>query len=173
MRQTLESIVRVVCLIALGAVVASAQPGGQLTGVVRDTTGSVLPGVTVTVTGAALIAPRTVVTDEHGEYAVDALPAGRYLVTAAFSGFEPSSVEVDVEELLARRCDLVLAVSSLSERVTVTATKTGAADVQSTPIADDRASGRGRSSSWASRRSKASRASCRRSRSRSTPGRRR
>ena len=96
MRRTLESIVRVVCLIALGAVVASAQPGGQLTGVVRDTTGSVLPGVTVTVTGAALIAPRTVVTDEHGEYVVDALPAGRYLVTAAFSGFEPSSTEIEV-----------------------------------------------------------------------------
>jgi hypothetical protein len=41
LRQTLESIVRVVCLIALGAVMASAQPSGQLTGVVRDTTGSV------------------------------------------------------------------------------------------------------------------------------------
>ena len=85
MRQTLESIVRVVCLIALGAVVTSAQPSGQLTGVVRDTTGSVLPGVTVTITGAALSAPRTVVTNEHGEYVVDALRAGRYLVTAAFS----------------------------------------------------------------------------------------
>ena len=113
---------------------ASAQPAGQLTGVVRDTTGSVLPGVTVTVTGAALIAPRTVVTDEHGEYVVDALPAGRYLVTAAFSGFEPSSTEIDVGATSAT-LDVVLAVSSLAERVTVTATRTGAADVQSTPVA--------------------------------------
>ena len=133
-RRILESIVRVVGLIALGAVVASAQPGGQLTGVVRDTTGSVLPGVTVTVTGAALMAPRTVVTDEHGEYMVDALPAGRYLVTAAFSGFEPSSIEIDVGATTAT-LNVVLAVSSLAERVTVTATKTGAADVQSTPVA--------------------------------------
>ena len=86
MRQTLESVVRVVCLMALGTVVASAQPGGRLTGVVRDTTGSVVPGVTVTVSGAALVAPRTVVTDVRGGYVVDALPAGRYLVTAAFSG---------------------------------------------------------------------------------------
>ncbi len=134
MRRTLESIVRVVCLIALGAVVASAQPGGQLTGVVRDTTGSVVPGVPVTVTGAALIAPRTVVTDEHGEYVVDALPAGRYLVTAAFSGFEPSSTEIEVGATTAT-LNVVLAVSSLAERVTVTATKTGAADLQSTPAA--------------------------------------
>ena len=134
MRQTLESIVRVVCLIALGAVVASAQPGGRITGVVRDTTGSVLPSVPVTVTGAALIAPRTVVTDEHGEYVVDALPAGRYLVTAAFSGFEPSSTQIEVGATTAT-LNVVLKVSSLAERVTVTATKTGAADVQSTPIA--------------------------------------
>jgi iron complex outermembrane recepter protein len=133
-RRALETIVRVVCLVALGAVVASAQPAGRLTGVVRDTTGGLLPGVTVTVTGAALIAPRTVITDEHGEYVVDALPAGRYLVTAAFSGFEPSSVEVDVGATSETR-DVVLAVPSLAESVTVTATKTGAADVQSTPIA--------------------------------------
>ena len=134
MRRTVDSIVRVVCLIVLGAVVASAQPGGRLTGVVRDATTGVLPGVAVTVSGAALIAPRTVVTDEHGEYVVEALPAGRYLVTAAFGGFEPSSVAIDMGATSAT-LNLVLAVSSLAERVTVTATKTGAADVQSTPMA--------------------------------------
>jgi iron complex outermembrane receptor protein len=133
-RGTLESIVRVVCLIALGTVVASAQPRGELAGVVRDTTGSLLPGVTVTVTGADLAAPRTVVTNEHGRYELDKLPAGRYLVTTALSGFEPRTSEVDVDEGPAT-LDLVLAVSSFSERVTVTATKTGAADIQSTPIA--------------------------------------
>lgn len=113
---------------------ASAQPGGQLTGVVRDSTGSVLPGVTVSVTGAALIAPRTVVTDKRGEYAIETLPAGRYLVTATFNGFEPSSTEIQIGAT-ATTLDVVLGVSSLSERVTVTATKTGAADVQSTPVA--------------------------------------
>ena len=118
----------------LGTVAASAQSGGQLTGVVRDPTGSVVPGVTVTVTGATLIAPRTVVTDEDGEYMVDALPAGRYLVTAAFNGFEPTSKAIGVGATAAT-LDLELAVSSVAERVTVTATKTGAADVQSTPVA--------------------------------------
>lgn len=134
MRQTLESIVRVVCLIALGAVVASAQPSGQLTGVVRDTTGSVVPGVTVSVTGTALTAPRTVVTDEHGRYLLDAIPSGRYLVTAAFTGFEAWNTDIEVGATSAT-LDIVLAVPSLAERVTVTATKTGAADVQSTPVA--------------------------------------
>src|SRR6185295_8443877 len=99
-----------------------------------DTTGSVVPGVTVTVSGATLIAPRTVVTDEDGEYAVDALSAGRYLVTAAFGGFAPSRAEIEVGAT-SETLDVVLAVSSLAERVTVTATKTGAADVQLTPVA--------------------------------------
>ena len=132
MRRTLETIVRIVCLMVLGTVVAAAQPAGQLAGVVRDSAGSVLPGVTVTMTGAALSAPRTVVTDDHGEYVVDALPAGRYLVTAAFRGFEPSTTKVDVGAASATR-DLVVDVSSLAETVTVTATRTGASDVQSTP----------------------------------------
>jgi iron complex outermembrane recepter protein len=133
--RALETIVRIVCLMTLvGGVVVSGQRPGRLTGVVRDTSGSVLPGVTVTVTGAALIAPRTVIADEHGEYVVDALPAGRYLVTAAFRGFGPSTTEIDVGATGATR-DLVVEVSSLAESVTVTATRTGASDVQSTPAA--------------------------------------
>ena len=84
------------CLLAVGVDAVSAQPAGRLAGVVRDATGSVLPGVTVTVAGPALAAPRTVVADEHGQYALDSLPEGRYLVTATFSGFEPRTTEVPV-----------------------------------------------------------------------------
>jgi iron complex outermembrane receptor protein len=90
--------------------------------------------VTLTLAGPALVVPRTVVTDQHGGYLVDSLPEGRYVVTAAFSGFEPWSTEVQVRASGAT-LDIVLALSSFSERITVTATKTGAADIQSTPIA--------------------------------------
>ncbi len=41
---------------------AQAHAIGQLAGVVRDSTGGVLSGVTLSISGAALIAPRTVVT---------------------------------------------------------------------------------------------------------------
>ncbi len=112
---------------------ASAQPTQQLSGVVRDATGSVLPGVTVTVTGDALVAPRVVMTDQHGRYELE-LPAGRYMITASRSAFETRIAEIDVDTGPAT-LDLVLAVSSLSERITVTATKTGAADIQTTPVA--------------------------------------
>jgi iron complex outermembrane receptor protein len=121
------------CLLALASA-AWAQPALPLSGVVRDTTDSVLSGVTVTVTGEALSVPRTVVTDERGRYEVDTLPGGRYRVTAVLSGFEPGSTEVDVGAGPAT-LDVVLSLSSFSDRVTVTATKTGATDVQSTPVA--------------------------------------
>jgi len=121
------------CMLALASA-AWAQPAPRLSGLVRDGTGSVLPGVTVTVAGTALAAPRTVITDERGRYEVDTLPAGGYRVTATLRGFEPWSTEIDLGAVAAT-LDIVLALSSFSERVTVTATKTGAADVQSTPVA--------------------------------------
>jgi iron complex outermembrane receptor protein len=129
----LQTLLWTACVLAL-PVTAMAQPVSQLSGVVRDTTGSALPGVTVTITGAALVAPQTLVTNEQGRYELDALPAGRYLVSASLSGFETRTAWVDVEAGPATR-DLTLDVSSFSDRVTVTATKTGAADVQTTPIA--------------------------------------
>ncbi len=88
MLETLESIIRIGCLMALGTVVASAQTTGRLTGVVRDTTGSVLSAATVTITCAGSGTPRTVITDAHGRYEVDNLPPGRCLIEAALSGFE-------------------------------------------------------------------------------------
>jgi iron complex outermembrane recepter protein len=121
------------CVLAL-PVVAMAQPVSQLSGVISDTTGGALPGATVIVSGAALAAPRTVVTNDRGRYELDALPAGRYLVSASLNGFESVTAWVDVEAGPAT-LDLTLAVSSFSDRVTVTATKTGTSDVQSTPIA--------------------------------------
>lgn len=120
-------------LLAL-AVTASAQPALRLSGVVRDATGRTLPGVTVTITGASLGTPQTVIASEQGLYALDALVAGRYEVTAELAGFETRSVAVDVGDGPAT-ADLVLTLSPLSELVTVTATKSGAADIQTTPIA--------------------------------------
>ena len=134
MLETLERIIRIGCLMALGTVVASAQTTGRLTGVVRDTTGGVLSAATVTITCAGSVSPRTVITDAHGRYEVDNLPRGRCLIEAALSGFESPTTAIDLDAGEATR-DFELAVSALSERVTVTATKTGAADVQSTPVA--------------------------------------
>lgn len=134
MPKTLQILLFAGYALPFGTIAVHAQPSGQLAGVVRDTSGGVVPGATVTIAGAPLSSPRSLVTDRQGRYAFDALPPGRYVVTAALSGFQSSGHEIDVEGRPAT-LDIVLEVSSLFETVTVTATKTGATDVQSTPIA--------------------------------------
>ena len=76
------------CSVLLGTISAAAdiragphvlgdleQPQARLVGVVRDGTGAVLQGVSVTVSGDALPASRAVVTDDQGRYAIRQLAA--------------------------------------------------------------------------------------------------
>src|SRR6185436_12545761 len=74
------------CL-ALIPTVARAQ-GASIAGVVRDTSGAVLPGVTVEVSSPVLIEKtRTATTDGSGQYKVIQLLPGTYTVTFTLQGF--------------------------------------------------------------------------------------
>src|SRR6266849_8719747 len=67
-------------------VTASAQ--SAITGLVKDTSAAVMPGVTVEATSPALIEKvRTVVTDAQGRYAIVDLRPGAYRVTFTVQGF--------------------------------------------------------------------------------------
>src|SRR5688500_4742998 len=67
---------------------ASAQQASGIAGVVRDSSGGVLPGVTVEAASPALIEKvRTVVTDDQGRYNIVDLRPGRYVVTFSLTGF--------------------------------------------------------------------------------------
>src|SRR5579872_625046 len=75
-----------VSMLALAAP-AFAQNSG-IAGVVRDTTGGVMPGVTVEASSPALISKvRTVTTDNQGQYKIVDLNPGVYAVTFTLSGF--------------------------------------------------------------------------------------
>ena len=68
---------------------ASAQSQGAVIGVVTDTSGAVLPGVTVIATGPALQVPQIeAVTNERGEYRLSPLPPGVFTITFELSGFQ-------------------------------------------------------------------------------------
>ena len=69
--------------------ITSAQSGqSAISGVVRDSTGAVLPGVTVEASSPALIEKsRSAVTDEAGQYRVVDLRPGTYRVTFTLQGF--------------------------------------------------------------------------------------
>src|SRR5215470_3108646 len=85
-----------VCFVAVvGALVvlllpafASAQAASGIAGVVKDTSGAVMPGVTVEASSPALIEKvRTVVTDGEGQYKIVNLVPGTYSVTFTLTGF--------------------------------------------------------------------------------------
>src|SRR5262244_3813928 len=114
----------VLAMIASGllATGASAQTSGTIAGAVRDTTGAVLPGVTVEVSSPALIEKvRTVVTDGEGQYKVISLRPGVYEVAFSLTGF--GSVKRQGVELTAAFTATInaeLKPGSLEESITIT-----------------------------------------------------
>ena len=89
MKATIGTIAAgVLLLILLLPVAASAQQASGIAGLARDTSGSVLPGVTVEAASPALIEKvRTGVTDGEGRYNIVNLPPGTYSVTFTLTGF--------------------------------------------------------------------------------------
>jgi hypothetical protein len=100
---------------------ASAQQTGTLSGVVRDAQGGVLPGVTVTLSGAALIGgAQSAITTDAGAYQFILLPPGLYDVNfelAGFSTFKRDQVRVQVN--MTTRVDAALTVGGVQETITV------------------------------------------------------
>src|SRR5215471_8915137 len=81
-------LVLVSCFLLLPANVWPQAETGNLIGIVRDTSGAVLPGVAVEAASPALIEKiRTAVSDEQGRYRIGDLRPGVYTVTFALPGF--------------------------------------------------------------------------------------
>ena len=69
---------------------AGARAQGSIAGTVKDTSGAVLPGVTVEVASPALIEKvRSAQTDGTGHYQIIDLRTGMYTVTFTLTGFNP------------------------------------------------------------------------------------
>src|SRR6266516_4579115 len=119
MRRTgfLASIVALI--VAAAAMPASAQTTtGGITGVVRDSGGGVMPGVSVRATHEATNAAMDAMTNELGIYILRGLPVGRYTVVAELAGFQTArntDVVGRVNEDV--RLDVALKVGSIAETV--------------------------------------------------------
>jgi len=105
----------------LTATTASAQSSG-IAGVVRDSSGGVLPGVTVEASSPALIErTRSVVTDAQGRYNIVDLRPGVYTVTFALTGFSTvRREEIQLSAQFVATVNADLRVGTLEETVTVT-----------------------------------------------------
>jgi Carboxypeptidase regulatory-like domain/TonB-dependent Receptor Plug Domain len=110
---------------------AAAQSG--IAGVVRDTTGGVLPGVSVEASSEALIEKtRTVVTDGQGQYRFVDLRPGDYIVTFTLAGFNTIRREgINLPADFVASLNVDMRVGALEETLTVTG-DTPLVDVQST-----------------------------------------
>jgi hypothetical protein len=94
----------------------------SITGTVKDTSGAVLPGVTVEAASPELIEKvRTVVTDSTGQYRIVDLRAGTYSVTFTLTGFNTVKREgIELTGSFTAVVSTELRVGALSETITVT-----------------------------------------------------
>src|SRR5262249_14828232 len=117
-------------LLSIIAVVASGRESlwgqaastSQITGMVKDQTGAVLPGAEVTAMQADTGAKRTVVSDETGSYILTNLPIGPYRLEVALPGFR-TYVQTGIILQVGSNptIPVVLALGQVSEQVEVAA----------------------------------------------------
>ena len=87
MRRVVVCMAMLCAGVILAPATASAQAG--IAGVVRDTTGAVMPGVTVEASSPVLIERiRVVVSDSAGQYKIVDLPPGTYQIAFTLAGFK-------------------------------------------------------------------------------------
>ena len=111
-------------LSALGTLPGYAQTsaGGDFGGVVRDSSGGVLPGATLVLTNVDTGVARTAVTNETGRYRIPAVPAGAYTLAVSLDGFatvQRAGLTLEVGQVLT--VDISLPPAGVSQEVTVTA----------------------------------------------------
>src|SRR5258705_11503627 len=131
MKSRLFAYLALSCLILLPVTTwAQTQLSGSIAGVVKDTSGAVMPGVTVEAASPALIEKvRSVVSDAQGQYKIVDLRPGTYVVTFTLPGF--STVKRDGVELttgITATVSAELKVGTVEETITVS----GAAPVVDT-----------------------------------------
>ena len=99
---------------------AHAQGMGSIFGKTTDTSGAVMPGVTVTATGTGLQQPRVTVTGSTGAYQMPNIPIGTYTVTFELDGFKKvTRPNVIITDAFNAQIDAKLEIGQMSEEVTV------------------------------------------------------
>jgi Ca-activated chloride channel homolog len=122
MRLRMSVVAAVVCVLVT---ITSAQVDrGRIVGVITDTAGAVLPGVTVTLSGTE---SRTAITNGRGEFSFDNLLPGKYTMRGTLPGFLELIHEIVVRADRTVRLNLKMEVGALQETITVTAAQPGSA----------------------------------------------
>jgi Carboxypeptidase regulatory-like domain len=137
MTQTVRLFGLVAAALCLGVSLAAAQATtGTITGRAQDSSGAMLPGVTVSIASPAMIGgPRTAVTDALGTYRFVQLPPGVYTVSFDLTSFKALTFEnVVVNANATATVNGPLQLDTLEESITVTSS-TPTIDLQNSEVA--------------------------------------
>src|SRR5258707_6792832 len=112
----------VLLLLLVPAIARAQTSAGKIVGVVQDSSGGVLPGVSIVVKNLGTGTSRDALTDDRGQFDVSGLAPGRYQVEAELQGFRkfsqgPVTVQVNQET----RVNPTLAVGAVAETINVAA----------------------------------------------------
>jgi hypothetical protein len=116
-----QGVTALLSLLLLAPAVSAQQASG-IAGVVEDTSGAVLPGVTVEAASPALIEKvRTAISDDEGRYNIVDLRPGTYTVTFTLPGFSTTRREgIELTSGFTATVNAEMRVGALAETVTVT-----------------------------------------------------
>ena len=117
MRKTIGVFVVLVAAVVLGSAQVDT---GSLVGTVKDASGAVLAGMTVTATNADTGIKTAVKSDSDGNYVITPVKIGRYSVSAEAAGFRKEvrkDIVLDVQQTM--RLDFSLQVGSVTETADV------------------------------------------------------
>lgn len=121
--RTIWRAAALVCLAAISATGSFAQVAtGTIEGVVRDSSGGIVPGAAVTVQNVDTNQTRTLTTNDAGEYRAPALQVGHYTVKVEKDGFRTltqQGLTLEVQQELVVNADMQ--VGTANQEVTVTA----------------------------------------------------
>src|SRR2546428_6743870 len=115
-------VVVIVATIVLGTSLVFGQTStATILGTVRDPSGALVPGVSISVKHTESGLTRTVVSSERGSYNVPLLPVGAYEITTTMPGFK-QEVRSGINLVVGQEAvvDLTLEVGANAEQVTVT-----------------------------------------------------
>ncbi|PYS19137.1 MAG: TonB-dependent receptor, partial [Acidobacteria bacterium] len=121
-RSFVRFVTAIVVLIALPTCLLFAQTStATILGVVKDASGALVPGVSITIKHTESGLTRTVVSGERGGYNVPLLPVGAYEITTTMPGFK-QQVRSGINLVVGQEAvvDLTLEVGAIGEQVTVT-----------------------------------------------------
>jgi hypothetical protein len=106
-------------LLAVGVPLFAQAPVGNISGVVKDSSGAVVVGAAATATNANTGAARSAKTDDQGFFLIPTLQPATYKLTVEYKGFQPYATEVPVEVGQTARLAVNLALTGDTTKIEV------------------------------------------------------